>query len=304
MSAPTVSSAPTPSAARAATRSLRVLFVGERRWLDDCAPPAEAAGIAPTRLELPARGDLAAASTAAQAHRADLTVVFDPARVPAKLLEQLRGPTLGVHVRGELDLELAGVAASLDRLVSFFPSLTGERVGSATFWRAIPPPISDSVFAPARRPQTAMHAMTLGSASEHRERLLLAAKHEHDLLEIVHGLSGEPLIELLREYDIGVHVSSEPGGAFAVQIGMHLAAGQLLLCEAPTPAHGLERNIDYLHFDSPTALVWVLDRLRRFPEMYYRIRVRGRMKAEQYRASRLFARIAHDAIADLRAFGR
>jgi hypothetical protein len=145
--------------------------------------------------------------------------------------------------------------------------------------------------------------MTIGRSSDHRERLLLPAKHHHDLLQVVHGLSGEPLIELLREYDVGVYVAADPGGGFGWQIGTHLAAGQLLLAEAPTPTHGLERNIDYLHFDSPNALVWTLDRLQRFPEMYHRIRVRGRLKAEQYRASRVFARLAHDLIADVRAFG-
>jgi hypothetical protein len=84
---------------------------------------------------------------------------------------------------------------------------------------------------------------------------------------------------------------------------MHLAAGQLLLAETLRPSHGLERNIDYLHFDSPEELVWVLDRLGRFPEMHQRIRIRGRLKAEQYRASRVFARVAHDLLADIAAFG-
>ena len=42
----------------------------------------------------------------------------------------------------------------------------------------------------------------------------------------------------------------------------------------------------------PNELVWVLGRMSRFPEMHHRIRVRGRMKAEQYRASRTFARLA------------
>jgi hypothetical protein len=84
---------------------------------------------------------------------------------------------------------------------------------------------------------------------------------------------------------------------------MHLASGQLLLAEALRPEHGLERNIDYLQVESPDGLKWVLDRLRRFPEMHQRIRVRGRLKAEQYRASRLFARLTHDLLADLTAFG-
>lgn len=292
-----------PVAARAGSRQLRVAFVGDRLWLDGCAPSLEANGIHPHRIELEMGMDLACLAAEVGRARVDATVIFDPARVPAEVLLELPGHTLGLHPGATLGPELASVAGSLDRLACFFPTLSGDRVGAASVWRAIAPPVSDAVFADVRRPQTAMHAMTIGRSSEHRERLLLPAKHHHDLLQVVHGLSGAPLIELLREYDIGVYVAAEPGGAYGAQIGMHLAAGQLLLAEAPTPAHGLERNIDYLHFDSPNALVWTLERLRRFPEMHHRIRVRGRLKAEQYRASRVFARIAHDLLADVRAFG-
>jgi hypothetical protein len=292
-----------PAATRPGSRQLRVAFVGEPVWLDGCAPPLVANGLDPCRIELGRGMDLACLPADVRLTHADATVVFDPARVPAEVLRDLPGRTLGLHVGAALGPELASVAGSLDRVASFHPALTGERVGEVSAWRAIPPPVSDAVFADVRRPRTAMQAMTIGRSSEHRERLLLPAKHHHDLLQVVHGLSGEPLIELLREYDVGVYVAAEPGGGFGQQIGLHLAAGQLLFAEAPHPAHGLERNIDYLHFDSADGLVWALDRLQRFPEMHHRIRVRGRLKAEQYRASRLLARIAHDLIADVRAFG-
>jgi hypothetical protein len=133
--------------------------------------------------------------------------------------------------------------------------------------------------------------------------MLIPVKHRHDLLQVVHGVSGEALRELLCEYDVGVYVPPEPGGGFGSQVGMHLAAGHLLLAEALTPAHGLERNIDFLQVDSADGFVWVLDRLHRFPEMHQRIRVRGRLKAEQYRASRLFKRLTHDLLTDVSAFG-
>ena len=298
--APSVAPPPAPGG----SRQLRVAFLGAPAWLRNCAPALAANGLAPVAVELGMGGEgLERVAADVRAARADVTVVFDPARVPADFLRELPGTTLGLHPRSTIDGSLATVAGSLDRVACFFPATTGARAGETTLWRAIPPPVSDAVYADVRRPRTAMRAMTIGRSSEHRERLLLPAKHHHDLLQVVHGLSGETLIELLREYDVGVYVASEPGGAFGAQIGLHLAAGQLLLAEAPAPAHGLERNIDYLHFDSPNALVWTLERLGRFPEMYHRIRVRGRLKAEQYRASRVFARIAHDLLADVRAFG-
>ncbi|MGH2881042.1 MAG: hypothetical protein ACRDK4_15715 [Solirubrobacteraceae bacterium] len=299
----TVAPSVAPVAARTGSRQLRVAFLGDSVWLDGCTPPLQASGLTPSRIELGTGMDLARMVADLGSLGADLTVVFDPSRVPAEVLRELPGVTLGLHPRASIDSDLGAVAGSLDRIACFFPALSGERVGDASIWRAIPPPVNDAVYAEVRRPRTSMHAMTIGRSSEHRERLLLPAKHHHDLLQVLHGLSGEPLIELLREYDIGVYVSAEPGGGYGPQIGMHLAAGQLLLAEAPTPTHGLERNIDYLHFDSPNALVWTLDRLGRFPEMHHRIRVRGRLKAEQYRASRVFARLAHDLLADVRAFG-
>jgi hypothetical protein len=293
-----------PPATLTGSRQLRIALLGARFWLENCTPALPANGLVPARVELGMGGeDLARVAADVRAARADVTVVFDPSLVPADFLRELPGTTLGLHPRATIDARLASVAGALDRVACFFPSMTGTPIGETTLWRAIPPPVSDAVYADVRRPQTAMLAMTVGRSSEHRERLLLPAKHHHDLLQVVHGLSGDALIELLREYDVGVYVAAEPGGAYGPQIGMHLAAGQLLLAESPRPAHGLERNIDYLHFDSPNALVWTLERLGRFPEMHHRIRVRGRLKAEQYRASRVFARIAHDLLADVRAFG-
>jgi hypothetical protein len=124
------------------------------------------------------------------------------------------------------------------------------------------------------------------------------------VLQVIHGVSGVAMAQLLQECGVGIYVAPEPGGGFGHQVPLHLAAGHLLLCEQLRPAHGLERNIDYLQIDSAEGLVWVLDRLGRFPEMYRRICVRGRLKAEQYRASRIFARLVGDMLLDISAFGR
>jgi hypothetical protein len=133
--------------------------------------------------------------------------------------------------------------------------------------------------------------------------MLLPAKHHCDLLQVLHGLSGAELVELLNDYDVGVYVGPEDGGGFGWQVGAHMAVGQLLISDRLMPSHGLEPNIDYLQVTSPDELVWVLERLGRFPEMHDAIRVRGRLKAEQYRASRMFARVSHDLLADVAAFG-
>ncbi len=293
----------TPKVSRLGGEPLRVAFLGSSVWLDGCCPSAPTRDLTPYRVDLGSAGGVESALSATRAFDPDVTVLFVPASLPSDALNEIPGVTLGVLVGDDLAPGLPELASGLDRLVSFFPALTGRKLGATEVWRAVPPPVADGLFGEVRPLRGRPLVMSVGRASFHREWMLMLAKHHHDLLQVVHGVSGPPLVELLGGYDVGVHVSREAGGAFGHQVGMHLAAGHLLITETPTPAHGLERDIDYLHVDSPEGLAWTLERLGRFPEMYQRIRVRGRLKAEQYRASRLFARLTHDLLADVHAFG-
>ena len=292
---------------------MRVAFVGSQPWMDCCTPPdgiaaLELRSVVLTANDDAAEDDLASAITALEGFDAHAMILLDAAHVPERLIEyakQARATTLGVLVGGAPH-EHAHSLSRLDRLVSFVPSLTGSRIGSQLLWRAIPPPISDVFYcgSDAVRPlHRAPRAMAVGRSTEHREVMLMPAKHHHDLLQVLHGVSGTWLAEIAREYDVGVFIARGPGGGFGWQVGMHLACGHLLLSDELRPRHGLERNIDYLQVESADELVSVLDRMGRFPEMHHRLRVRGRLKAEQYRASRVFARITHDLLADVRAFG-
>lgn len=293
-----------PSRLRSPVEPSRVAFLGPVAWLDGCCPTLPADGLIAARFATQRSLDAEQAVRELEAFGPDACVVLDPVSVPAPVLGALPGVTLGMLVAGLPPAESAQAIGSLDRLVSFKPTLTGERVGSGEIWRAVPPPVSDLLYRQVRRLPGAPRAMSIGRASEHREALLIGAKHHHDLLQLIHGVSGAALVEFLGEYQVGVYVAPEPGGGFGHQVPMHLAAGQLLLSEHLAPAHGLERNIDYMQVDHPEALVWLLDRLRRFPEMHHSVRVRGRLKAEQFRASRLFPRLLHDLFHDVAAFGR
>ncbi len=250
-----------------------------------------------------AGSDWQEALAAVEAAIPDVCVVFDPARMDRALLKGLPGATLGI-LTGGLTEELSTEGlVGLDRVASFCPTLTGEPIGAQQMWRAFPPPVADALFAPVRALHGPPRAMSVGRSTAHREELLMPVKHHHDLLQVLHGVSGERLVELLREYDVGVFVPPDAGAGFGQQVGLHLAAGQLLVSQPLSPGHGLERGIDYIQFHAAEELVWILDRLARFPEMHQRTRVRGRMKAEQFRASRLFARVLHDLFADVAAFG-
>jgi len=289
-------------ATRAAYRR-RIAFLGASVWIDGCAPPATDE-LMRVRWPLGDRPEACACALAAIADfRPHVTVIFDPAALPAEALRELPGITLGVLTGGLPAAQDEHGLGHLVRVISFRPALSGARAAGIHVWRSIPPPVSDALFGEVRPVRGRPMAMTVGRSTPHREAMLMPAKHHHDLLQVIHGVSGETLMELLRDYDVGVYVAPAPGGGFGAQVAMHLAAGQLLFSETLLPAHGLERNIDYLHFDSPQELVWMLDRLRRFPEMHQRIRVRGHLKAEQYRASKVFRRVVHDLLADLAVFG-
>jgi hypothetical protein len=279
----------------------RVAFIGARAWLEGCTPASAVQGLVSRRFEFPQQPGRSIAGELKR-FRPHVTVVFDPAAIDGDLLVALPAPVLGVLVGGVPEGDCAW-AGQLDRLVSFRPSLTGTEIDPARLWRAIPPPVGDAFFGPVSPLHRAPRAMSIGRSTPHRETILMPAKHHHDLLQLLHGVSGEPLAELLREYDVGVYVAPREGGGFGLPVGLHLAAGQLLLSDPLSPGHGLERDIDYLQFDSPEALVWMLERMGRFPEMHQRVRVRGRLKAEQFRASRLFARLLADLHRDLASFG-
>ena len=287
-------------------RSLRLAVLGPPAWLQSSGPPAVTAAYASRCEPVMAGADPERLLHAITSFAPTVTVVFDPACLPADTLRALPGTTLGVLVGGlpgDPGPALGAAADALDRVLSFRPELTRRTVGSTRVWRAVPPPVADVLFGAVAPLHDRPRTMTIGRATPHRERMLLPAMHHHDLLQIVHGVGGVALVELLRDGDVGVYVPPEAGPGVGAQVGIHLAAGQLLLAHALKPEHGLERGIDYLDFGSADELVWILDRLARFPEMHQRIRIRGRLKAEAFRASRLFARVAHDLLHDVAAFG-
>lgn len=303
-------------------RPVEVLFVGPPSLLGTFAPTAPAHGFSYARLPVDPGARLIAALGARERLPVDVSVALDPQRYAPAELSALPGATVGIlteerarNARGARSAAGGGgretpredqwgeAPCPLDRLVTLDPARTGEVLAGSEIWRALAPPVSDAMFADVRALHRAPSVLAIGRSSAHREAMLLPAKHHHDLLQVIHGVVGEELAELLGEYDVGVFVPRQHGGGFGQQVPLHLASGHLLVSWPLEPAHGLERDIDYLEVDSPEALVWILDRLARFPEMHQRVRVRGRMKAEQFRASRVFARLVHDLLADVAAFG-
>ena len=123
------------------------------------------------------------------------------------------------------------------------------------------------------------------------------------MLHVAFGVDAERLDAPMRAHDVGINLHNEPYPSFENRVSLHLAAGHLVLSEPLDPTHGLEPGIDYLEVSTPEHLHATIALLQRSPNAHHRVRVRGRMKAEGFRASRVYPRLVHDLLLDLRAFG-
>jgi len=295
---------------------LRVAFVGQTTFFAACALQSPAGGLVPRFFEFRAGGDGEALLVALRAFVPHVVVVFRPEVVPEGLFAELAAVVLGflseplprgngAHV--DLQRRLADLrdtdVANFDRVVSFDP-LIAETAGEVLpIWRSLPLPVADRFFAPVAPMGHPPRLLFVGRSTEHREWLLAPAKLDHDVLHVAFGLSGSELVELLHRHDVGINLHNEAYPSFENRVSMHLAAGHLVLSERLDPQHGLEPGIDYLQVDSARELRRALDAIMRFPRVHHRVRVRGRRKAEHFRASRVYPRLIADLLADIDAFG-
>jgi hypothetical protein len=258
---------------------LRVTFAGPAPRLAAHALHAPAGGLQPRFVDV----------------RADA----EPASVRAAIA---RGAPHAVIALGVDPEALAGLPAVLT-----LGGEGGDRVlappGTAGAWRTRPLPVDDRLYAPPRPATGAPRALCLTPSSGRREWLLMLAKHDHDVVHYAHGLTGDALAEQLARADVGVAVAADAGLAFADEALIHLAAGHLLLAERFVPSCGLEAGIDHVLVTSREDVVATLTQLRLRPDAYERVRVRGRLKADEHRASVVWPRIVGDLLEDIRVFG-
>jgi hypothetical protein len=249
--------------------------------------------------------------------RPDVVVVFRPEVIPPQAFAGLDALTLGFtteplprtpdpHPDQLFRLgELARTdATNFDRIVTFDP-LSAEAAARAgvDVWRSLPLPVDDRVFAEPTLRNPRGKVLFLGYSTEHREAWLVDAKHHYDVLHVAHGLHGEALRDLFARTDVAVNLHGEPYPSFENRVCLHLAAGHLVLTEPLSPRHGLEPGIDLIEVRSPRMLLLALERLRVEPRLFEAVRRRGRRKAEQFRASRVWPRLLEDFERDVAAFG-
>jgi hypothetical protein len=312
-SAPAFSPYPVP----AAGAPLRLAFVGQKTFFEACALADESPEVHAAFFEFRGGADPERLRLELRAFRPHVVVVFRPeiiphgffADLPAATLGWLTEPiprgTRGAHPDQQRRLwELRHVDASnFDRIVSFDPLIAQTAGGVLDVWRSLPLPVADRYFADVRPITVPPRGLFVGRSTEHREAFLTPVKHQFDLMHVAFGVDANELERLLGMHDIGVNIHNEPYESFENRVPIHLAAGQLVLSEPLSPLHGLEPGIDFIQLTGPAQLAHTFEVVARFPAAFDRIRIRGRQKAELFRASRVYPRLIADLLRDLAVHG-
>jgi hypothetical protein len=266
--------------------ALRIVFLGAEASTGAHALHRPAGRLRPAFVAVHAGTDPSALRAELVRAAPDVIVALEPRLLPPGVLEGLGAATLAVG---------SANAAAFDRVLGL--------PGTDDAWRSRPLPVEDALFADVRRARRPPRALFLGRSTERREAMLLFSKHDHDVVHYAHGLAGAALQSALGEADVGIALNPTEAPGVPPQALLHLAAGQLLIAERLTPACGLEPGIDFIEIATREELTTVLHQLRARPDAYHRVRIRGRLKADAHRASRVWPRLVEDLLRDLAVFG-
>lgn len=296
---------------------LRLVFVGQTTYFAACSMQEPAGGVVPFFVDFRAGADADRMLAAVRALDPDVILAFRPEIFPAGVFADLDALTIGFltepiprtdgAAHPDLERRLGDLRAvdprNFDRIISFDPLMaeTADRI--LPVWRSLPLPVADRLFLGTHVRADPPRMLFVGRSTQHREDFLGPAKHEHDIIHIAHGVTDDHLLDYLREVDVGLNLHNEPYPTFENRVSVCLAAGLVVVTEPLSPTHGLEPGIDYLEVHSFQDLLVALFELRRNIGAFRRVRVRGRAKAEQYRASRVYPALVRDAMLDVRAFG-
>jgi hypothetical protein len=311
------SRADVPYATPAEGAALRLAFVGQSTYFEACALDEQSEHIRTTFIDFRELGDADAMVRAVRRADPHVIVMFRPDIVPPGAFHGLGAATVGfltepIPRKGgephpDLDKRLDDTRrvdpTNFDRIVAFDPLLVETAESITPVWRSVALPVADRYYRDVQPIRGTPRMLFVGRSTIHREAWLVNPKHFLDVFHVAHGVDADRLESLFDEHDVGINLHNEAYESFENRVCLHLAAGHLVVTEKLNPTHGLEPGIDYLEVDHPDRLLDVLYTLQRFPAMYDRVRVRGRMKAEQFRASEVWPKLVHDLYSDLSAFG-
>jgi len=300
--------------------ALRVAFVGQATFFEACSlePQAgPAAGLEPQFFEFRQGADADRLLASLESFAPDVVIVFRPEILPAGLLHDLPGAVIGFLTEPlpragggtprheDLDRRLWELSQvdplNVDRVVAFDPFIARTADSVLPVWRSLPLPVADRFYAPTpAEPASEPRVLFVGRSTPHREKLLAETKARGDVLHLAFGVDAPHLEELLHSHDVAINIHNHPYPSFENRVCLHLAAANLVVSEPLSPSHGLEAGIDHLVFSNPGELAEIVTMLGRFPGIWHDVRVRGRRKAEIFRASRVYPRLVGDLFLDLR----
>lgn len=219
----------------------------------------------------------------------DAVLAFEPEALPAGLAAEWEVPTIG-WTTGDGGSGFPGV----DRVI-----VTGAGCPKAGVWRSLPFPVADSAYGPPwPRGGTPRGLWLCGDTARRREFL----SHFEPSIEI--AVSNADVARALGATDIGVNLHDRPDRALYHEAARCLAAGQLLVSEPLDPARGLEPGIDFIEGPELGDVYLAIQAAAADLGAFQRIRLRGRLKAERFRASAVYPKLVGDLLEDLRVFGR
>jgi hypothetical protein len=309
---------PAPYRTPKSGQPLRLAFVGQSTYFEACALDGERPDVDTRFHEFRMGGDIEGLRSELDDFQPHVVAVFRPEIIPAGAFAGLNAATLGFLTEpilrqvggGHPDLErrlweLSQVdATQFDRTVAFDPLIVDTAKEVLPVWRAVALPVADRYYADVEPMTQDPRILFVGRSTDHRERMLGKAKAElPELLHVAFGIGAQDLEDLMRDHDVGINLHNQSYISFENRVCLHLAAGHLVISEPLSPTHGLEHGLDYVHVGTPDGLAHVLDQVRRYPRMWHAVRVRGRAKAELFRASKVWPRLVRDLLDDLSAFG-
>ena len=282
-----------------------------------CAQESPGGGVLPGFVDFRAGADAGAMLAALKRFRPDVVVVFRPEIIPPGAFDGIDALTVGFltepiprnsgephpDLERRLDDLRAVDPSNFDRIVSFDPLVATTAARIVPVWRSLPLPVADRFFLEPRERRMTPSILFTGRSTPHREAFLGSAKHFYDVIHLVHGVTDDRLIEFLGEVDVGLNLHNEPYPSFENRVCVYTAAGLVVVTEPLSPTNGLEPGIDYLEVRTPDELMSALFDLKRDIHAYRRVRVRGRAKAERFRASRVYPELVADLLRDVAAYG-
>lgn len=296
------------------TDPLRVAFVGQGVYFRQCSLERSTDGVEPSFLDFRAAAPPGPLLGALQELDPDVVLVFRPEIIPPGLFASLRAITIGYlteplprddsskhpDLQARMEWLKQVDPGNFDRIVSFDPLIADTASSVLPVWRSSPIPVADSVFMDVRERSQPPRMLFVGRSTPHREQLLAGIKRSYPALaHFGHGLQGEALRRLLSRTDIQINLHNNPYPSFENRVCLALAAGHLVISEPLSPQHGLEPGHDYLQVHTADDLQALADRLLADPQAFIDIQRAGRMRAEDFRASRVYPGLVRDAIADV-----